>query len=71
MFLFKSSICFYRWFLSFNNEWEQKLEYKGFNIEIKDGLWISDIGSLYTFNAKEFSKNEISYQTLDGKTICK
>lgn len=55
--------------VSFNNEWEQKLEYKGFNIEIRDGLWISDIGSLYTFNAKEFSKNEISYQTLDGKTI--
>jgi len=53
----------------FNEEWEQKLEYKGFNIEIKDGLWISDIGSFHTFNAKEFIGNEISYQTLDNKTI--
>lgn len=52
---------------SFNNEWEQKFDYEGFNIEIKDGLWISDIGSFYTFNISEYCGNEVSYQTLDGK----
>lgn len=53
----------------FNDEWEQKMGYDGFNIEIKEGLWISDIGSFYTFNASEYSGNEIFYQTLDGETI--
>ncbi|MBQ6697002.1 MAG: hypothetical protein IJN16_09895 [Lachnospiraceae bacterium] len=53
----------------FDEEWEEKFEYRGFNIEIKDGLWISDIGSLYSFNAKDFCGSEISYQTLDGNTI--
>ena len=41
--------------LPFNDEWEQKMEYDGFNLEIKDALWISDIGSFYTFNADEYS----------------
>lgn len=50
--------------VSFNDEWEQKLEYEGFNIEIKDGLWISSIGSFDPFNAKEFSGDEISYETI-------
>lgn len=53
----------------FDDEWEQKMEYDRFNIEIKEGLWISDIGSFLKFEAEEFCGNEISYQTLDGKTI--
>lgn len=53
----------------FNDEWEQKLEHDGFNIEIKDGLWISDIGSFLKFDASEFCGNEISFQTGDGETL--
>ena len=50
----------------FNDEWEQKMEYGGFNIEIRDALWISDIGSFYTFNANDYSGNEGTYQTAYG-----
>lgn len=52
----------------FNDEWEQKMEYDGFNIEIKDALWISDIGSFLTFNADEYIGNEGSYKTPYGVT---
>lgn len=51
---------------SFNDEWEQKMEYCGFNIEIKDGLWISDIGSFYTFNPNEYGGDEGTYKTPYG-----
>ncbi len=50
----------------FNDEWEQKLEYDGFNIEIKDTLCISDTGMFYTFDANDFSGYENSYQDMDG-----
>ena len=53
----------------FHDEWEQKLEYDGFNIEIKDSLWVSSIGKFNEFNADTFCGDEISYQTLDGKTL--
>lgn len=52
----------------FGDEWEQKLAYDGFNIEIKDGLWISDIGSFYTFHANEYSGEEGTYKTPYGIT---
>lgn len=39
---------------SFSNEWTQVLSYDGFNIDIKNGLWISDIGLLLGFNKNEF-----------------
>lgn len=54
---------------SFDNEWLQKLKYDNFNIEIKDSLWITDIGSFYQFDKDKFSGEEISYQTLDGETL--
>lgn len=53
----------------FSDEWEQKLEYDGFNIEIKDSLWISSIGEFYKFDANGFCGDEISYQTYDGVTL--
>ena len=46
----------------FDDGWEQKMGYDGFNIEIKDGLWISDIGSFYTFQANEYSGEEGTYK---------
>ena len=54
----------------FDDNWEEKLEYDGFNIEIKNGLWICDIGTLLTFNKKEYEdKSEISYLDGDGAVL--
>lgn len=53
----------------FNDEWEQKMGYDGFNIKIKDSLWITSIGRFYTFDSNEYSGIDISYQTLDNKTL--
>jgi hypothetical protein len=47
----------------FSDEWEQKMEYDGFNIEIKDSLWISDTGPLNKFDKDKYTDgNEIPYQ---------
>lgn len=47
----------------FSDEWEQKIEYEGFNIEIKDSLWISDTESFHPFDSEKYIGNdEISYQ---------
>lgn len=50
----------------FDDAWEQRMEYGGFNIDIKDGLWISDIGSFYTFHENEYSGEEGTYKTPYG-----
>ena len=50
----------------FDDAWEQRMEYDGFNIEIKDSLWISDIGSFYTFREEECSGKEGTYKTPYG-----
>lgn len=47
----------------FSNEWEQKIEYEGFSIEIKHSLWISDTESFHPFDREKYIGNdEISYQ---------
>jgi len=51
------------------DKWEQKIEYDGFNIKVKDGLWIADIGHFLEFDKDELTGHEVSYQTLDGETI--
>lgn len=38
----------------FDNEWEKKLEYEGFNLDVENGIWISDIGSFLEFNESEY-----------------
>lgn len=50
----------------FNDEWEQKFKYDGFNIEIKDSLWISSISKFNEFEANDYCGKETSYRTLDG-----
>lgn len=50
----------------FDDAWEERMEYDGFNIEIKDSLWISDIGSFYTFQEEEYSGKEGTYKTPYG-----
>lgn len=39
---------------NFGDEWVQVLSYDGFNLDVKNGLWISDIGSLLEFNKTEY-----------------
>ena len=39
---------------SFGDEWTQVLSYDGFNLDVKNGLWISDIGSLLKFDKTEY-----------------
>ncbi len=53
--------------IPFDDEWEQRLEYEGFNLELRDGLWISSIGTLYEFEPSEFCGTEITYIDGDGK----
>lgn len=53
----------------FDDEWEQKMCYEGFNIKIKDSLWITSIGRFYTFDINEYSGVDISYKTLDNETL--
>ena len=52
---------------TFCDEWEQKIRYDGFNIEVKDTLWITSISQLISFDGTRFSGYETSYRTLDGK----
>ena len=51
---------------AFSEEWEQKFQYDGFHIEIKESLWISDIGSFLSFNKNEFAGDSICFKTGDG-----
>ncbi len=38
----------------FGDEWTEVLSYGGFNLDVKNGLWISDIGSLLEFDSTRF-----------------
>ncbi len=39
---------------TFSDEWTQVLSYEGFNLNVKNGLWISDIGSFLEFDKTEY-----------------
>lgn len=52
----------------FDEEWEKKLEYGGFNLKIKDAFWISALSSFEDFKPEEYAGGKGSYATwLDGK----
>jgi hypothetical protein len=54
----------------FDDQWKQKMKYDGFNLDVRDSLWISDIGSFFTFDKDRYIGNqERSYQTVDGETL--
>ncbi len=53
----------------FDDEWEEKIEYDGFNLEVDDGIWISDVGSLLTFNPSIFSGTENCFEDGDGTLL--
>ena len=55
---------------SFSDDWEQKIEYEGFNLDVSDGVWISDIGSLFTFEKSAFCGTEITFEDGDGALLC-
>lgn len=52
----------------FGDDWEQKFEYAGFNLEIQDSLCIGDTGIFYMFDESDFSAYEKAEQTMDGRT---
>lgn len=51
----------------FGDDWDLKLEYGGFNLEIKDNFCVCDTGMFYTFNPDDFGGNEHSYEDMEGK----
>ena len=38
----------------FDDEWEELFSYDGFNLDVEDGVWISDIGTFLDFNPEDF-----------------
>lgn len=53
----------------FDEEWEEKLSYDGFNLEIQDTLCMADIGLLHPFEVADFREEEKHYETRDGHTL--
>ena len=47
----------------FDDQWVQKISYEGFNLEVKDGLWISAIEQLEPFEPKEYHIKEEEFPT--------
>lgn len=54
--------------MSFDDEFEEILEYAGFNINITNGIWIGDIELMQPFEVDKYVGDSISYQTIDGYT---
>ena len=54
--------------MPFDDEFEEILEYEGFNINITNGIWIGDIGLMQPFEMDKYVGDSISYQTIDGYT---
>lgn len=54
--------------MSFDDEFEEILEYAGFNINITNGIWIGDIELMEPFEVNKYVGDSISYQTIDGYT---
>ena len=50
----------------FDKNWEKRLEYSGFNIEIKDELWFTTISHLEKFDKNKYLNEKISFETLNG-----
>ena len=42
---------------SLTDEWKEVLKYDGFNISVKNGLWIADIGCFLDFDGSEYQGN--------------
>jgi len=54
---------------AFGDGWTQVLSYDGFNLDVKNGLWISDIGSLLEFNKTEY-EGDGREETFPYGTVC-
>ena len=52
----------------FDEEWDLKLAYEGFNIDIQNSLCISDLEPLDYYDAEKLDQYENSSQTMDGNT---
>ena len=53
----------------FGKEWDEKISYEGFNLEIQDTICMADIGLLHPFEVADFSGDEKHYETREGHTI--
>ncbi len=54
--------------MPFDEEFEEIMEYEGFNIRITNGIWIGDIELMQPFEVDKYEGESISYQTIDGYT---
>lgn len=50
----------------FDDQWEQVFEYGDFNLEITDGLWISDTGSFLKFDEQTYPEEGYEYEAAFG-----
>jgi len=50
----------------YDDQWEQVLEYSGFNLEITDGMWISDSGSFLNFDETVYPEEGHEYEAAFG-----
>lgn len=55
----------------FDGEWELKLEYDEFNIDVRDSLCVSDLEPLDFFDAEKLDQYENAAHTMDHMTYCK
>lgn len=56
----------------FDAQWEQKIDYDGFNLEIKDGLWVTAISQLEPFVPTEYHvEKEELYTAAFGQECCR
>ena len=47
----------------FDDQWVQKIDYDGFNLEIKDGLWISAISGMEPFDSARYHVEKEEFYT--------
>ncbi len=53
----------------FGDEWEKTVEEEGFNLNVKDSLWVISVGILSDLAKEILNNDNISYETLDGNML--
>lgn len=47
---------------AFDDQWEKVLEYEGFNLDVRDGVWVSDTGSFLKFDEAPYRSEGHEYE---------
>lgn len=50
----------------FGDGWERKINYGGFNITVKNGLWVTGLGELEDWDTRGYDGSEGSYEQYGG-----